>query len=172
MGTDSNLRRHVVALLEGKGAHLTFDAVMDGWPAAARASKPDGAVHTAWQLLEHLRLAQRDILDFCVADSYEELAFPDDYWPPVDQVPDEAAWTGSLERFRHDLERMQQLVADPGVDLLQPIPRGTGQTILREALLVADHNAYHLGQLALLRRLLDSWHSPALPCSTTIRSGS
>lgn len=161
MDSDNDLRQQVLTLVEGKGAHLTFDAVIDGWPAAARTRTIDAAPHTAWQLLEHMRIAQRDILDFCINDSYEELAFPDDYWPPADQAPDDAAWSGSVERFRRDLERMKQLVADPDTDLFRTIPRGTGQTILREALVVADHNAYHLGQLALLRRLLGSWHSPA-----------
>ncbi|MBF85521.1 MAG: ABC transporter [Acidobacteria bacterium] len=161
MGNDPDLRQHLVILLEGKGAHLTFDAVIDDWPAEARARKPHGAPHSAWQLLEHMRIAQRDILDFCVKREYVEPCFPDDYWPPGDEVPDNAAWTGSVERFAHDLEQMQQLVADSKTDLRAIIPHGTGQTVLREAFVVADHNAYHLGQLVLLRRLLGIWNSPA-----------
>ena len=161
MDNNNDLRHQVFTLLDGKGAHLSVDAVIDGWPATARTRKPEGAPHTAWQLLEHMRIAQRDILDFCVNAGYEELSFPDDYWPPADQAPDDAAWSGSVERFRRDLERLKQLVADPNTDLFRTIPHGTGQTVLREALVVADHNAYHLGQLALLRRLLGVWHSPA-----------
>ena len=162
MSSDDELRRHVLTLLEGKEAHLTFDAVIDEWPTALRSARVDAAPHTAWQLLEHMRIAQADILDFCVTADYEELIFPDDYWPPSDAVPTDTAWQASVGQFRRDLKAMAQLVRDPVADLLRPIPHGTGQTILREALLVADHSAYHLGQLALLRRLLGAWHDPTL----------
>ena len=162
MTTDTGLRAHLLALLSGKGAHLTFEAVIDDWPADGRTRRPAGAPHSAWQLIEHLRIAQRDILDFCVKPDYVELRFPDDYWPPDGPAPDDAAWAGSISRFTEDRERMQQLVSDPGTDLSARIPHGTGQTVLREALVVADHNAYHLGQLALLRRLLGAWHAPSL----------
>ncbi len=159
---DEQLRQHVATLIDGKGAHLTFEAVLDGWPADARHVAPEGTPHTAWQLLEHMRLAQRDILEFCINPRYAEPRFPDDYWPLVAVAPDAAAWTESLAQFAHDRGAMKQLVADRSTDLFRPIPHGTGQTILREALVVADHNAYHLGQLVLLRRLLGQWHSPAV----------
>ncbi|HAK57325.1 MAG: DinB family protein [Vicinamibacterales bacterium] len=161
MTTDADLRAHVIALLSGKGAHLAFDAVIDDWPTDGRTRRPAGAAHSAWQLIEHMRIAQRDILDFCEKSDYVEPRFPDDYWPPDNPALDDAAWAGTVSRFTEDLERMQQLVADPATDLSARIPHGTGQTILREAFVVADHNAYHLGQLALLRRLLGAWHAPA-----------
>ena len=162
MSHDSELRQHLATLLDGKGAHLTFEAVLDGWPTDARHVAPKGAPHTAWQLLEHMRFAQWDILKFCVNPRYAEPRFPDDYWPLATTVPDEAAWTASLSQFANDRDAMKQLVADPSTDLFRPLPHGTGQTILREALVVADHNAYHLGQLTLLRRLLGHWHAPSL----------
>ena len=161
MGDDPDLRQHLVELLKGKGAHLAFDEVISDWPAEARTRIPHGAPHSAWQLLEHMRIAQRDILDFCVKPDYIEPRFPDDYWPPDDEAPDDAAWTTSVERFADDLKQMQHLVTDPKTDLRAKIPHGTGQTILREALVVADHNAYHVGQLVLLRGLLGIWPSHA-----------
>jgi uncharacterized damage-inducible protein DinB len=163
MATDNgpDLREHLVKLLKGKGAHLAFDEVINGWPAAARTRAPQGAPHSAWQLLEHMRIAQRDILDFCVKPDYIEPSFPDDYWPSDDEVPDHTDWTNSVKQFSDDLEQMQRLVADQETDLHAKIPHGTGQTVLREALVVADHNAYHVGQLVLLRGLLGIWHSPA-----------
>ena len=162
MSGDGDLRQHVLTLLDGRGAHLSFDSAMEGWAAATRAVKPDGGPHSAWQLLEHMRIAQRDILDFCVNSSYEELEFPKDYWPPGGAVPDDVAWNESLDGFRRDLANMKKLVVDPSTDLFERLPHGTGQTILREAFVVADHNAYHLGQLVLVRRLLDVWHDPKL----------
>ncbi len=154
---DQALRQHVVKLLDRHDAHADFDTVLAGWPAELRAAKPAGAPHSAWQLLEHLRIAQWDILDFCRNPKYKELDFPAGYWPAGDATPTDAAWERSLRAFRADLAALQKLVANPATDLFAPIPHGQGQTILREALLVADHNAYHLGQLLLLRRLLGAW---------------
>ncbi len=153
---DQALRQHVVKLLDWRDAHISFDKVIADWPAELRAAKPAGAPHPAWQLLEHLRIAQWDILDFCRNPKYKELDFPAGYWPAGNTPPTDDAWKESLRAFRADLEAMQRLVANPATDLFAPIPHGQGQTILREALLVADHNAYHLGQLLLLRRLLGS----------------
>ena len=158
---DPDLRQQLVGLLKGKGAHLAFDEVIHDWPVEARTRTPHGAPHSAWQLLEHMRIAQRDILDFCVKPDYIEPSFPDDYWPSDDEVPNRTNWTNSVKQFSDDLDQMQRLVADPETDLHAKIPHGTGQTILREALVVADHNAYHVGQLVLLRGLLGIWHSPA-----------
>ena len=154
---DQALRQHVVKLLDWRDAHIGFDQVIADWPAELRAAKPAGAPHSAWQLLEHLRIAQWDILDFCRNPKYKELDFPAGYWPAGDTPPTDDAWKESLRAFRADLAALQKLVANPATDLFAPIPHGQGQTILREALLVADHNAYHLGQLLLLRRLLGAW---------------
>ncbi|MBI4461387.1 MAG: DinB family protein [Acidobacteria bacterium] len=154
---DKALRQHLLYLLRGGGAHLDFGAGLRGLPADLRGVKPAGAPHTAWQLLEHMRIAQWDILEFSRNPKHVSPGFPDGYWPETQAPPDPAAWEKSLAAFRADLKAMQDLVADPATDLYARIPQGTGQTILREALLVADHNAYHLGQLVLLRRLLGAW---------------
>jgi uncharacterized damage-inducible protein DinB len=144
-------------LLRGGGAHLDFEKAVAGLPPELRGSKPVGTLHTPWQLLEHLRIAQWDILDFCRNPQYKELEWPAGYWPRSEAPPDASAWEKSLAAFRADLMAMQDLVTNPSTDLFARIPHGQGQTILREALLVADHNAYHLGQLVLLRRLLGAW---------------
>jgi DinB family protein len=151
------LRQHVLALLEGGGAHVDFEKAIAGLPAGLRGVKPAGAAHTAWQLLEHLRIAQWDILEFSRDPKHVSPEWTRGYWPQGDTPPNDAAWDGSLEAFRADLKAMKDLVADRATDLLRPIPHGDGQTILREALLVADHNAYHLGQFVMLRRLLGAW---------------
>ncbi|MGH9787814.1 MAG: DinB family protein [Candidatus Acidiferrales bacterium] len=150
------LRRQLAKLLDWRGAHLNFDAVVRGWPRQRRGVKPRGAPHTAWQLVEHLRICQWDILDFCRNPNYKEMPF-EDYWPRAATPPSAAAWEKSLRAFRADNKAMQRLVANPKIHLFSPIPWGSGQTILREAVLVADHNAYHVGQLVLLRRLLGAW---------------
>ncbi|MFQ5817633.1 MAG: DinB family protein [Terriglobia bacterium] len=144
-------------LLQSEGAHVAFEAVIAGLPAELRGVKPAGAPHTAWQLLEHLRICQWDILEFSRNPQYVSPAWPGGYWPARAVPPDEAAWEKSVKAFRADLNAMQKLVTDPKTDLFARIPHGTGQTILREVLLVADHNAYHLGQLVLLPRLLGAW---------------
>ena len=149
------LRKHLLNMLRMKGAHMSFDEAVAGFPAAQRGVKPKGVPHTAWQLLEHLRLAQWDILDFSRNPKYKEKKFPDDYWPKTEAPPDDAAWDRSVEQFQQDLKAMEELVSDPKVDLTQPIGHGKGQTLLREALLVADHNSYHLGQLVFLRKMLE-----------------
>jgi hypothetical protein len=146
------LRAHLNNLLLMKGAHLSFREALSDFPAALRGKKPRGAPHTAWQLLEHMRLAQEDILDFSRNPDYRERKFPDDYWPATEAPPSEDAWDASIRQFQSDLKEMQELIADTRHDLLAKIPHGTGQTLLREALLVADHNAYHLGQLDYHRR--------------------
>ena len=154
---DKLLREHLVYLLEGGGAHVSVDAVLGRFPVSLRATKPAGAPHTAWQLLEHLRIAQWDILEFSRNSGHVSPEFPAGYWPSSAAPPTPRAWNESLRKFRADLEAMIALVTDPSTDLMARIPHGDGQTILREALLVADHNAYHLGQLVLIRRLLKAW---------------
>ncbi|MGH9777407.1 MAG: DinB family protein [Candidatus Acidiferrales bacterium] len=153
---EKSLRAQLVKLLDWRDAHLRFDDAVRGWPPRLRGIKPPGAPHTAWQLVEHLRICQRDILDFCRNRSYREMPF-ENYWPRTASPPNTATWEKSLRGFRADSKAMQKLVANPKTDLFAPIPWGSGQTILREAVLVADHNAYHLGQLVLLRRLLGAW---------------
>jgi hypothetical protein len=153
----SALREHLLDLLRGGGAHLDFEAAVAGLPAHLRGAKVADLPHTPWRLLEHMRIAQWDILEFCRNPRHVSPPFPEGYWPAGDAPPDEAAWDRSVEAFRADLQAMQDLVADPATDLFAVIPHGQGQTVLREALLVADHNAYHLGQLVVVRRLLGAW---------------
>ncbi len=155
--SDKELRAHLLYLLRGGGAHLSIEKALEGLSAELRGVKPAEAPHTPWQLLEHLRIAQWDILDFCGNSNYQALEFPAGYWPKTETPPSPAAWDASVKSFNADLKAMQNLVANPATGLFARIPHGDGQTILREALLVADHNAYHLGQLVLLRRLLGAW---------------
>lgn len=156
MASPDPLRKHLLDLLRMKGTHLDFDAAVAGFPIELRGTKPKGAPHTPWQLLEHLRIAQWDILDFSRNPAYREMKWPDDYWPKTPAPPDGAAWDESVEQFRQDLKAIEALISDAGVDLTARIPHGTGQTVLREALLVADHNSYHLGQLVLVRKMLEA----------------
>ena len=155
MATTDPLRKHVLELLRLQGAHLSFDQAIEGFPAELRGRKPQGAPHTPWQLLEHMRIAQWDILDFCRNRDYREMKWPDDYWPATEAPPGAAAWDGSVEQFRQDARAMEALVADESLDLFARLPHGSGQTLLREALLVADHNSYHLGQLVFVRKSLE-----------------
>ena len=157
MKADPALREHLVALLDWKDAHVTFDKAVEGVSSGDRGRVPDGATHSLWQVVEHLRLAQKDILDFCVNATYEEPDWPDDYWPMNPAPPSDEAWEECLAGYREDRTRMMDLAKNESVDLFSRIPHGTGQTVLREILLVADHNAYHIGQIVLLRRLLGSW---------------
>jgi hypothetical protein len=147
----------VVYLLKGGGAHLDFDRAVADLPAKLRGAKAAGVPHTPWRLVEHMRIAQWDILEFSRNPKHVSPSFPEGYWPEGDAPPSEAAWEESLARFRADLKAMQDLVADPATDLFARLPHGEGQTVLREALLVADHNAYHLGQLVVARRALGAW---------------
>lgn len=150
------VRKHLDSLLGMEGAHISFDEAVKNFPAHLRGVKPNGAPHSAWELLEHMRIAQNDILDFSRNPGYKEKAWPDDYWPATAAPPDDKAWDHSIRQFRHDLAEIQKLIADHSSDLLAKIPHGDGQTLLREALLVADHNAYHLGQLMFLRKTLEA----------------
>lgn len=153
--TDS-LRRQLVWLLREGHAHAGFESAIRGLPAKARGAKVKGVPYTAWELLEHMRLAQWDILEFSRDPKHVSPDFPSGYWPQT-KTPPQGAWEKSVRAFRRDLRAMERLVANPKTDLFARIPHGDGQTILREALLIADHNAYHLGQLVVLRRLLGTW---------------
>ena len=154
---DAALREHVLNLLREGHAHATFEQAVKNLPVELRGKVPKGAEHSPWQLLEHLRLAQLDILDFSRNANYQALKWPDDYWPKEKAPADEKAWDKSVRAFKRDLKAMCALVEDPKTDLFAKIPHGDGQTILREALLMADHNAYHVGQLVLVRKMLGAW---------------
>ncbi|HLV86986.1 MAG TPA: DinB family protein [Candidatus Sulfotelmatobacter sp.] len=151
------LRKHLVDLLKGGNAHATFDQAIQDLPSQFQGEKPPNFPHSPWMLLEHLRIAQRDILEFSRNSKHESPKWPEGYWPKEAAPPKPEAWTKSLTQFRGDLKAMEDLVANPKTDLFAKIPWGEGQTILREALLVADHNAYHIAQLIDVRRLLGAW---------------
>ena len=151
------LREHVLYLLDGGGAHARFDDAVKDMPEKLRGVRPNGLPHSAWMLLEHLRLAQWDILEFSRNSKYESPKWPEGYWPKSEVPPDATVWNKSIQQFRRDLKSMEDLVANPKTDLYARIAWGEGQTILREALLLADHNAYHLGQFIDVRRLLGAW---------------
>jgi hypothetical protein len=157
MANDNVLRQHLVNLLKASQAHTDFDSAIGNLPAKLRGKRPKGAQHSPWELLEHLRIAQWDILEFSRDPAHQSPEFPLGYWPRTQAPPDETAWDKSVESFRQDLAALCDLVSDPATDLYAKIPHGDGQTILREALLAADHNAYHLGELVLLRRVLGGW---------------
>lgn len=157
MTHDEAVRQHVVNLLTSRHAHPAFDGVIKDWPASLYGAGVPEVPYTGWQLLEHIRIAQWDILEFSRDAGHVSPRWPDGYWPDGAAPPDDQAWHRSVAAFRNDMQAMITLVADPATDLYAPIPHGDGQTILREALLVADHNAYHLGQMVMLRRLLGAW---------------
>src|SRR5258708_1051852 len=151
------LREHVLYLLDGGGAHARFDDAVKDMPEKLRDVKPDRFPHSAWMLLEHLRITQWDILEFSRNPKHESPKWPEGYWPKAELPPSAAAWDKTVQQFRKDLKAMQDLVMNPKTDLYARIPWGEGQTILREALLLADHNAYHVAQLIDVRRLLGAW---------------
>lgn len=151
------LRDEVVRLLSGEGAHADFEAAVKDFPTELRSAKPAGTPHSAWELLEHLRIAQWDMLEFSRDPKHKSPDWPSGYWPPQPAPADEAAWERSVAQFRSDREAMKKLVSDPKSDLFTPFAHGKGQTLLREALQMADHNAYHVGELVFLRRMLGAW---------------
>jgi uncharacterized damage-inducible protein DinB len=157
--SDSSLRAQLAKLLDWEDAHLSFDAAVEGVPPKLRGATPAGLPYSPWQLIEHLRLTQHDILDFCRNPDYEELHWPADYWPPSAAPPKPADWDESIAQFRRDRAALQALASDSKIDLFARIPHGSGQTYLRELLLVADHSAYHVGQLVTVRRALGAWTS-------------
>ena len=157
MQEERALREQLSRILDWSDAHVAFDAAIDGIPPELRGRRPEGLPYSAWELVEHLRRTQYDILDFCRNPSYQERSWPADYWPSPASTPGTTEWERSVAEFRADRAALQEIAA--GADLFAPIPHGTGQTILRELLLVADHNAYHVGQLIAVRRLLGIWTS-------------
>jgi len=157
MKRQKSLPEHLVELLEGGRAHITFDDAVKNWPAKFQGIRPEGAAHSPWEVLEHMRLAQWDILEFTRDPKHVSPEWPSGYWPKTPAPPDAKAWNNSIKSFRADLNAMIKLIQSKKTDFFAPLPHGTGQTVLREALLVADHNAYHLGELLVLRRLLGAW---------------
>jgi len=154
---DRSLREHLLYLLGGGGAHVSLDDAVAGLPAEKRGEKPSGMDHSIWDLLEHIRIAQWDILEFSRDRKHKSPPWPEGYWPAAGQSPSAAQWNASVKEVRADLKAMQALVKNPKTDLFAKIPWGDGQTILREALLIADHNAYHVAQIVDVRRLLGAW---------------
>jgi hypothetical protein len=154
---DEKLREHLIELLQGGHAHPDFETAIANLPVEKQGLRPPGLPHTPWRLLEHMRIAQWDILRFSIDPHHVSPDFPTGYWPEGDAPPNPTAWDRSVAAFRADLKSMMALVSDPENNLFAPIPHGQGQTILREALLVADHNSYHVGQLVTVRRMLGAW---------------
>ncbi|HWS88728.1 MAG TPA: DinB family protein [Pyrinomonadaceae bacterium] len=153
---DRALREHLLYVLRGGGAHIKFEDAIEGFPAEFYNARAEGVPYTPWQLLEHMRLAQWDILEFSRSAAHVSPKWPEGYWPEEGLAADEEDWQRSVEGFRADLRAVEALVGDEANDLYARIPHGEGQTLLREALLVADHNAYHLGALVTLRRALEA----------------
>ena len=158
MDQNDELRRMLEKTLDWEGAHVSFDSAVEGIPSAIRGTPPKGYPHSLWQLVEHIRICQRDILDFCINPDYRELKF-EEYWPEGVAPPMEDAWEKSINSVRADLESVKKLARDESIDLFAAVPHGTGQTYLRELLLVADHNSYHIGQIVAVRRMLENWQS-------------
>jgi hypothetical protein len=157
MTQDQSLRDHLRRLLDWGDAHADFDRVVAGVPAQVQGVRPDGLPYSLWQLLEHMRLAQADILDFCRNPRYRQPAWPDDYWPRTEAPPAPDAWERSVAAIRADRQALVEMIGEPGLNLFAEIGHGAGQTYLREVLLVADHGAYHLGEMVAVRRLLGVW---------------
>jgi hypothetical protein len=149
------LRKRLVELLSGGSAHVKFNRAVRDWPAELQGHKPLNAAHTPWQVLEHLRLCQWDILEFSRDPHHQSPPHPDGYWPETEEPPLPDSWDRSVAQFRLDLDAMKALVESPDSDLFAPFPWGDGQDLAREAMLLADHNAYHLGELMTLRRMLE-----------------
>jgi uncharacterized damage-inducible protein DinB len=143
--------------LSWQDAHVNFDDAVEGLAAGLRGKRPAGMPHSPWEIVEHIRVAQHDILDFCRNADYAEMKWPADYWPPTPAPPTEGAWDASIAAYHRDLTALQDLAADRAVDLFASIPHGSGQTYLRELILVVDHTAYHVGELVTIRRMLGAW---------------
>jgi hypothetical protein len=161
MDSNQSLRAELDRLLSGQGAHADFDAAVADLPAKLRGAKPrsdhGAAAHSPWELIEHMRIAQWDMLEYSRDPKHASPEWPGGYWPNSPEPGSAAAWDNSINSFHRDLKAMRKLVADPAADLFAPFPHGEGQTLLREALQLADHNAYHVGELIFLRRILGAW---------------
>jgi hypothetical protein len=151
------LRQHLLNLLQGNDAHMPFEEAVTQFPPEQMNARAPHVSYTPWHLLEHLRIAQWDILEFIRNPAYVSPAWPEGYWPSQEAQTDETGWKRTIASFQADLQALQDLVTDPTTDLMKPLPHGAGQTILREILLVADHNAYHIGEFAILRQVMQTW---------------
>jgi hypothetical protein len=154
---DKAIREQLVRLLTWEDAHVGFDRAIERLPVAVRGQRANGMAHSVWQIVEHLRIAQRDILEFSVSANYKELKWPDQYWPASAAPPNDAAWKESVRSFHRDRDTFCGLLTDPSRELFVPFEWGSGQTLMREALLIADHNAYHVGEIVAARRALGAW---------------
>lgn len=157
MSADTPFREQIASLLDWEDAHVSFTTAIADISPEHRDQRPHGLPYSPWQLLEHLRRTQHDILEFCRNPAYQELKWPEDYWPSSPSPASAADWDQSIKQYADDLDALRKLAKDPNVDLTARIPHGSGQTCLRELVLVADHTAYHLGELIVLRRLLGIW---------------
>ena len=157
MSGDTAVREHLIWLLEGGHAHSSFDEIVKNFPPEQAGLRPTGAPHSGWELLEHMRIAQHDILRFSISAEHVSPNWPEGYWPRHPAPEHDGDWNKSIRAFRKDLAEFAGLIRDPAQDLYKKFPWGDGQTLMREALLIADHNSYHLGQLVLVRRLLGNW---------------
>jgi uncharacterized damage-inducible protein DinB len=155
--TENALRKQLADFLDWKSAHVGLDDALKGIPPRLQGAVPAGFAHSVWQIVEHIRIAQHDILDFCTNGAYEAMKWPDDYWPKAPAPKNAAAWRTALAGYRRDRKAMQRLAADRRIDLFAKIPHGSGQTYIRELLLVADHTAYHVAQIVDVRRALGNW---------------
>lgn len=154
---DKQLADHLISLLTQANAHVTFDQSVKNIPFKKLGATPENLPYSIWMLVEHIRIAQADILDFSINSHYKELKWPEEYWPAKPAPKDESEWENSLQQIRHDRDSFINLLNKPGADLFSPFAHGTGQNLFREALLIADHNSYHTGQIVLVRRLLNEW---------------
>jgi DinB superfamily len=151
---DSTLRKQLLTSITGRESHIDFDSAVKDFPPDLRGAKPAGAPHTAWQLLEHMRIAQHDILEFSRDPNHQSPEWPEGFWPKTEAPPDARAWDASVKAFQHDARELHKLVENPQQDLFKPFAHGDGQNLLRQALLVATHSSYHLGQLMFLKKML------------------
>ena len=154
---DKAVRKHLLWLLRGGHAHVHFDRAVAGLPVRLQGKRPGGLPYSPWQLLEHVRLSLWDMLEFSRDRAHVSPKWPDSYWPKDPAAPNASAWAKSVAAIRRDMRAMERMMANPRTDLYARIPWGTGQTVMLEALQIADHNAYHLGQLLVVRRLLGAW---------------
>ena len=157
MEPDKIVREQLLELLRGGHAHMVFDQAVDQFPLETINSRPPGSDYTPWRLLEHIRIAQWDILEFVRNPSHVSPPWPEGHWPPEGETADERKWNETIKRFREDLQAMQAIVENPETDLFNSLPHAEGYSVLREVLVLADHNAYHMGEFALLRQLMSTW---------------
>lgn len=155
----TSVTKQLIDLITKGNAHVTFDQAVASISFKNIGIKPNNLPYNVWMLAEHIRIAQADILEFSISSNYKELKWPDEYWPTDEMPENESAWQKCLDQISHDRNNFIDLLNQPGVDLFTPFPHGNGQNLLREALLIADHNSYHTGQIVLIRRLLNDWHS-------------